>query len=470
VTNQASIRIEVLRAYQLQQQGGTQEAERLYREVLREDSSDPYACHQLGLICRDRGDLDGALGLIGTTVRCRPDWSEAHSNYGVVLNELERYDEALESFERSLTINANGVAALYNRGNALLGLNRVQEALASYERAIALQPEHADAQFNAAMARLCLGDFGSGWRQYEWRWRTPLGAAARRHVAAPLWLGDAKLAGKTILLHAEQGLGDTIQFARYAPIVARLGARVLLEVQPSLRSIFVELEGVSAVISRGEPIPRCDLHCPLLSLPLALATELTTVPGGVPYLSPADAAIAKWSDRLPQSPALRIGLAWSGNPDLKNDRNRSISLQQLAPLWSTPGVQIVSLQRDVRPGDLECLDRTPGIIRLESELVDFAETAAVIANLDLVISVDTAVAHLAGALGTPVWLLLPFAPDFRWMIDRDDSPWYPTARLFRQPRRGDWSSVIGVVRDQLLNVCCSGRTALHSIENSAAVG
>lgn len=468
-SNEASVSPEVLRAYQLQRQGHPAEAERLYRKVLQQTPDDPYACHQLGLICRDQGDFKRALGLIATTVRRKPDWPEAHSNHGLVLNDLARYEDALASFDRALAIEPNRIAALYNRGNALLGLNRIGEAAVHFERVIELQPEHAGAQLNSAIARLSLGDFRSGWRRYEWRWRTPDRVAGRRHFAEPLWLGDAELDGRTILLHAEQGLGDTIQFARYAPVVAQRGAKVVLEVQPSLKTLMTQLAGISLIVGRGEPLPRFDLQCPLLSLPLALGTELTTIPDRTPYLSASDAGFAKWSARLPLDAGLRVGLAWSGNPDLKNDRNRSIPLQQLSPLWSVPGIQIVSLQRDVRPGDLRLLDRTARIVRLGTEWVDFADTAAVIAMLDLVIAVDTAVAHLAGAVGKPVWLLLPFAADFRWMVDRDDSPWYPTARLFRQIKRGDWSSVIRVVRDELSKVSRCGRAAPHRSNRTTAV-
>jgi hypothetical protein len=265
----------------------------------------------------------------------------------------------------------------------------------------------------------------------------------------PLWLGEVGIEGKTILLHAEQGYGDTIQFVRYAPMVAERGTTVVLEVQASLKPLLAGLPGVSAVAGRGEALPPFDLHCPLMSLPLAFKTTVDSMPAAVPYLHAPGDRVEKWCGMLPDAKALRVGLAWSGSPKHKNDRNRSIALSRLAPLCMDRTMQFVSLQRDLRGADAETLGGVPNVFAPGAALQDFADTAAVISLLDLVISVDTGVAHLAGALGKPVWILLPFNGEWRWLADRDDSPWYPSARLFRQPKVDDWESVIARVQQEI---------------------
>jgi hypothetical protein len=362
---------------------------------------------------------------------------------------LGRLEEALESYARARAIKPDYAEALYNQGNALVMLGRHREALASYERALAIKPDHAEAQWNQGLARLRLGDFRAGWKQYEWRWQRPDGVKSQRSFAQPVWTGQQSLQGKTILLHAEQGLGDTIQFVRYATLVARRGAKVMLEVQRTLKGLLARVEGVAGIVGRGEELPAFDLHCPLLSLPLAFGTELSSIPASVPYLAATDDRIETWSARLPPRKGLRVGIAWSGNAKHKDDRNRSIALARLAHLFAAPGVQFVSLQKDARDGEAEVLRDIPGFLDLGPELKDFADTAALISLIDLVISVDTSTAHLAGAMGKPVWVLLPFSPDWRWLLEREDSPWYPTARLFRQPMIGDWESVIGRMRREL---------------------
>ena len=295
-----------------------------------------------------------------------------------------------------------------------------------------VDPDLAEAHWNLALALLATGDFERGWQEHEWRWRANV-IGPEQSFRQPLWLGAEDLTGKTILLHNEQGLGDALQFVRYAPQVRQRGARVVLRVQRPLLSLMAGLAGADHVIAEGDALPEFDYHCPLLSLPLAFGTHLQNIPAGIPYLHPAADRLAKWQSILGERTAPRIGLAWSGNPAHKNDRNRSIALKQLLPLLSVPGVRFVSLQRDLREDDAAVLGNLPALVSIGAQLDDFADTAAAISLLDLVITVDTAVAHLAGALGKPVWVLLPFAPDWRWLLKREDSPWYPTARLFRQP-------------------------------------
>ena len=400
-----------------------------------------------GVTLKELGRFDEALASYDRALAINPDSAEALSNRGSALRELKRYDEALADYAETLAIKPDYAEALSNRANALQELHRYDEALANYDKALAIKPDFASAQFNQSLCRLLVGDFENGWRQHEWRWKSKDFFSPKRDFPQPIWLGKEDIGGKTILLHAEQGLGDTIQFARYTQAVAQKGARVILEVDSPLRSLMSDLSGVHQVLSRGEPLPKFDFHCPLLSLPLAFNTRLQTIPAHIPYLRAPERAVEKWEGRLGRTNLPRVGLVWSGRAAHRNDRNRSIALSRLATLAS-PDVTLISLQNEVRAKDAEVLSANKQIAHFGPELRDFSDTAALVSLLDLVISVDTSVAHLAGALGKPVWILLPFAPDWRWLVAREDSPWYPTARLFRQPRMDDWDSVIDrVARD-----------------------
>jgi len=298
------------------------------------------------------------------------------------------------------------------------------------------------------MGKLLSGDFAEGWKQYEWRWQTDGFATTKRDLRQPRWQGHQSLDGKTILLHAEQGLGDTMQFCRYASLVAARRAKVILQVPRALKSLLTGLAGVAHLIADDEAVPLFDFHCPLLSLPLALNTTLATIPVDIPYLFAEHSAVAAWRKRLPATDEMRIGIAWSGNPLHRHDYKRSIALAEFAALFDVRS-KFVCLQNEVRTSDAEILDRYPDIAYFGDVLHDFSDTAALIATLDLVITVDTAIAHLAAAMGKRVWILLPFQPDWRWLTLRPDSPWYPSARLFRQSALGDWKSVIVKVRQAL---------------------
>ena len=385
---------------------------------------------------RALADFESALALV-------PQHPVAHFNRGVVLIKLGRYDEAAAANERAVAAAPDYVAAWLNRGMALAQLRRFEEAIASYGEVLARRKDNADAHFNRALALLTIGDYRHGFEDYEWRWRRT-GVPTPKNRGRRLWLGEFPLAGKTILLHAEQGLGDTIQFARYAPLIAAQGAKVVLEVQPELKSLLSRLDGVRAVVARGEAPPPFDVHCPLGSLPLARKTELPVVPAQIPYLSAERTHLQKWSARIEKLPRPRIALAWAGNPAHDNDRNRSIALSTLAPLLAKPA-SFISIQRDVRNADAAQLAATTQLTDLGGALADFNDTAAVLALCDLLITVDTAPAHLAGAMGRPVWVLVPFAPDWRWMLDGKITPWYPSARVFRQSDLADWNAVIARV-------------------------
>jgi tetratricopeptide (TPR) repeat protein len=384
--------------------------------------------------------IEEALEGIDRAVALRPDLADAHCIRGNVLQRLNRLEESLAALDRTLALRPDYAKAWVDRSLVLKALGRIDESLADCARAQAIEPEYAEAHFCESLCRLSLGDFRAGWEKYEWRWRIAA-CPGMPPFAQPMWRGHEALAGRTILLHAEQGFGDTIQFGRYAKRVAEAGARVLLEVQPELKALMARLEGPSAVFAKGEPLPDFDLHCPLLSLPLAFDTRLETIPGATPYLSADPRRIEAWGQRLGPARGPRVGLAWSGRPAHFNDHNRSRRLAELAPLFGVEA-DFVSLQKEVAEADRETLAACPDLRRYGEDIRDFSDTAAIVHHLDLVISVDTSVAHLAGAMGKPVWVLLPSNPDWRWLLEGETSPWYPTVRLFRQDRVAGWPETI----------------------------
>jgi len=418
------------------------------------------------------GQHQAALESYKLAIALRPAYSEAWSNQGNALLALGQTDAAIASFNHALTLNPQAAATYLNLGNAyqaageaalalssydqavalqpnylialanrcgpLKQLHRLDEAVASCNQALALDPQHADTYWNRGLALLLQGNLRQGFADYHWRWKRAAFAPIKRNFYQPLWLGDTPVRGKTVLLHAEQGLGDSLQFVRYAQALADLGARVVLEAEPALFELFGTLPGVDQLVRQGQTLPAFDLHCPLLSLPLAMGTDLDSIPAPVPYLRASPERQAQWRDRLGPHNGLRVGLVWSGSPTHQDDHNRSIALAAL--LAHLPeGPQYVSLQKDVRPSDQAALD-TGGLLHFGPQLQSFSDTAALCACLDLVISVDTSVAHLSGALGKRTWILLPHLPDWRWLMHRSDSPWYPSARLYRQAQARDWSA------------------------------
>ncbi len=385
-------------------------------------------------------DFDRALALL-------PDYTDALYNRGNALHELKRFEEALACYDRLMPLRPDDGHTFNNRGKILKELNRYDEALACSARALALLPDDIIAHCNESSMRLLTGDFARGFQDYEWRWKKADMAPAQRNFPQPLWLGEGEIAGKTILLHSEQGFGDAIHFCRYAGAIAARGARVILEVRAPLLPLMRTLAGPAEIVASGAPLPDFDLHCPLLSLPLAMGTRLDSIPAAVPYLQAAPAAMAEWSARLGTTGTPRIGLAWSGNVKHERDRERSIGLRSFLPLLDRDAT-FVSLHPELDADDAAIVTER-GIVHAGDFLKDYADTAALIAQLDLVISVDTSVAHLAGALGKPVWILVTYVPDWRWMLAREDSPWYPTARLFRQSAAREWASVMARVEQAL---------------------
>ncbi len=381
-------------------------------------------------------------------IALEPSYAEAHSNLGNALASNGQFDDAIAAHRQAIALKPNYAEAHSNLGNALAGKGQLDSAIAAHRQAIALNPNLSEAHKNLALALLARNDFQEGWEEYEWRWKCKE-LPFPRDSAQPQWDGSS-LEGRTILLHAEQGFGDAIQFIRYLPMVAQRGGKIIIACQGELQRLFQTMAEGCHIVVVGPSPPAFDFHCPLLSLPRAFATTLANIPNIVPYLQ-ADAEDARrWQRRLADHCSIvKVGLVWAGKAAHKNDRNRSMKLARLAPLAQAPGVLFFSLQKGeaavegkTPPASLELIDWT-------EELKDFADTAALIANLDLVIAVDTAVAHLAGAMGKPVWTLLPFVPDWRWMLERKDSPWYPSMRLFRQPSLGDWDSVVTRVAEAL---------------------
>ncbi len=416
------------------------EAHKHFQSAIGIKSDFVPAINNLGITLLDLRRFEEALCVFDRALLQSPDLAELHCNKANALKALGRFDEALGCFDRAIDLKPDYAEAHNNRGDCLDDMMRVVEALFSYRNALALRPDYAEAHWNLAINRLRVGDFKTGWAEGEWRWKCPALRLWRRDFDQPLWLGAEPIEDKILLLHDDQGRGDAIQFLRYVPLVAARGARVVLEVDRSLYELCSGLKGVSRIVFKGDALPAFDFHCPLGSLPLAFDTTLNTIPSVTPYLSVDDDGTG-WKERLGSMNAPRVGLVWAGNPAHRNDRNRSIPLETLLPLLDVEA-RFFSLQKDVRPYDQAVLREHREIHDLGNELGSFAETAAVIQNLDLVISVDTSVAHLAGALGRPVWIFLPYVPDWRWLLMRRDSPWYPTARLFRQSETREWQSVV----------------------------
>ena len=452
-----------------------------FNQALRFKPDYPEAHNNRGLTFQELKQFDAALASYDQALAIDPDNAAAYFNHGNTLQKMKRFDMALASYENALAIESDLATAHNNRGVALRQLNRHDESLGSFEQALTLKPDYSDAynnrgltlqesmQFDAALASyeqaltisanlaeahmnqgicfLLMGNFDKGWEQYEWRWKCTDRGGNFRNYAQPLWLGDIDIAGKTILLWAEQGLGDALQFCRYVQQVTALGATVVLEVPAALMPCMSALAGASKLIAKGSAPPPFDVHCPLLSLPLAFKTKLGDV-RGAPYLRASAEKLALWQSRVASPSKPRVGIVWRGNPEHKNDANRSIAFNVFQQLI-LEDIDYYCLQQSIPASDKSALEKLSGLRTFESDLIDFSDTAALVSLMDVVITIDTSVAHLAGALGKEVWILLPHAPDWRWLLERSDSPWYDAAILFRQPKAGDWGTVLKAVAQRL---------------------
>lgn len=471
----------------LYQKRNLRDAEILCRQILEKEPDNPDANHFLGIIAWEVGELEIAKNLIGKAIELNPDnsscylnmgnvyqkekkysesliwyekalgfgYAEKHKLYnsiGVALTKLGRLDEAIENIKRAVELDSNYVEAYNNLGDAFKQSGQIDRALQYCEKAIDIFPEFVPARWNRSILWFLKGRFSEAWQEYEWRWKRPQ-TPVRKIDAGERWEGQP-FQDKTLFVYEEQGMGDTIQFIRYLPYLKQFGGSIIFEVIPPLVRLVEQFKGydrlwvgIKNVDTR--PVDRFDYHVPLLSLPGLFNTTVETIPAETPYLY-ADQTLSRiWKDRIGNVPGLKAGIVWSGNPNHDNDNNRSLSLSCFRALGNMSGINLFSLQKDSYEKwtdiDPETVIRTD----LGKQISDFADTAAIIENLDLVISVDTAVVHLAGAMGKPVWTLLPFCPDWRWMLDREDTPWYPSMRLFRQPRPGDWDSVISDVKQAL---------------------
>jgi tetratricopeptide (TPR) repeat protein len=443
--------------------GDTAAAVASYRRALESDPNLVGALFNLANLLQDQGELDAAAAIWRRLLALEPDHAEAQAGFGNALHALGLIDEAITAFRRALALKPDLAEAQFNLANTLQDADRITEALKHFARAVEIKPDYVEAHWNRSLALLATGDLATGWPEYEWRWQRSYSQHLIRRFTQPQWRGEP-LDGKRILLHAEQGLGDTLQFCRYARLVAaRRPAGLVLEVPSPLVGLLtdsfadldIEIVPMASDFPGGEGLPRFDVHCPLMSLPLAFGTRLDTIPSDLPYLRVDRDKALRWQGLVGGAPRPRVGLVWAGGiranhaEAVATDRRRSLALAQLAPLGTVPGITFYSLQK----GGPAAQAKEPPAGLVPIDLMDavetFADTAALAAQLDLVISVDTSVAHLVAGLGKPVWLLSRFDGCWRWLLDRDDSPWYPTVRLYRQTAPGDWSPALERLRNDL---------------------
>jgi len=420
-----------------------------YRQAITLRPDFPEAHNNLGEALREIGQLDEAIAAARRAVELRPNWPQALNNLAMSLRENDQLDEAIAIFEHALALKPDYVESLSNMGNAMFLSGRVDQGTDILRRACAMRPDWPPARWNLAHALLMKDHTVEGWAAYEARRGLPK-QYLTYHDPKTEWTGG-ELARRRLLVHAEQGFGDMIQMARYLPLLAERGATVVLECQPELAPLMRGVDGVAEVIPRGQGIvPKYDLHVPIMSLPLRFGTTTATIPSRVPYISLDQQKVEHWRQKLAADPRRpKIGLAWAGSPSHKRDRKRSMPLAAFAPLAGIKQATFYSLQKGKSAEQINSPPAGLELVDLTAELRDWSDTAALIANFDLVIAVDTAVVHLAGALAKPAWVLLPFAADWRWMTDRGDSPWYPTLRLFRQPKPGDWQTPVAQVAEML---------------------
>jgi tetratricopeptide (TPR) repeat protein len=419
-----------------------------YKQSLAIDPRNASAENNMGLILKAEGQTNGAIDAFLRAIALKPDYALAMINLGATLQVANRPQDAITTLEASITLNPSDPQAHSNLGNAFVALNRPAEGLAAYEAALALDPTSVDIRYNIALSHLVLGNMDQGWTGYDLRLESE--AHRTKHAyGAPRWHRGVSLEGKTLLVYAEQGLGDTLQFIRYIPLLQGMGAAVVVKVQAALKALLTGQFGTAVVVSADDPLPAHDLQCPLMSLPGELGTRIATIPSQIPYLTASAAKVQVWRKVFAHAPGPKIGLVWSGNPKHQFDHNRSVPVEMFAEMTKSISAHFFAIQKEMRPADIARLPEFPWINDLSSKIQSFEDTAAIVAALDLVITVDTSVAHLAGALGIRTWVLLGFAPDWRWLLGRDDSPWYPASRLFRQTALGDWASVSGAVRREL---------------------
>jgi tetratricopeptide (TPR) repeat protein len=432
------------RALSLHHSGKLADAEGLYNTLLSYFPNQVEILTTLGIVLLQQGRSEAGFQQLKKSLSLNPNQPAALYNMAVELQKLARLDEALACYNKALKLNPQDINALINRGNTLKDMKQYKEAIASFENALALQPKIPSAHWNKALTHILLGEYEEGWKEYEWGWQCGERGKPRQY-SQPTWLGAEPIAGKTILIHPEQGFGDLIQFSRYVPMLENLGANVILEAPASLVELMASLSSKLTVIKEGDALPAFDVVCPVMSLPLALKTTLKTIPANTPYLRVSESKKQYWQAKLGVKTRPRIGIVWSGSMTNQIDNNlcarRNIPLEQLKPLFELP-LEFHVLQKDIRPEDKPTLESLTQLHCHQEELKDFADTAAIIQEVDLVISVCTSVAHLSGALGHNTWVLLPYSADYRWMLNENESPWYPNIELIRGKKIGNWSDIV----------------------------
>jgi tetratricopeptide (TPR) repeat protein len=442
----------------LHKQGKLDEARAGFQQALRVKPDDVAAQNNLGVVLMDLGQVNDAVLCFRQALRLDTNHVEALTNLGNAVARQDKLDESIRCYEQALRLKPNSAAAWTNLGNVRRQQGRFDEALACYARALSHDPGHAETHLNRAHLLLLLGQWAQGWPEFEWRWQTT--GFIRPNFRQPRWDGSP-LAGRTLLVLAEQGLGDTLHFIRYAPLVKQLGGKVIVQCQPPLLRLLAGQPGIDLLCAAGSPSPTFDCYVPLLSLPGLFHTSVNNVPATVPYLQPDTALVSHWRQELHPLEGFKVGIAWQGNPAFPGDSQRSLPLAQFECLSKVPGVRLISLQKGPGTDQLRTVTGQFSVLDLSSRLDEangpFMDTAAIMKDMDLVIASDTAVAHLAGALGVPVWVPLPWIPDWRWLLQREDSPWYPTMRVFRQTTSGRWDDVMDRLAAEL-TVLAAGQT------------
>ncbi len=406
------------------------------------------ARNSLGALLNKQGHVDEAIACYRRALKDKPDDETAHNNLGVILKTQGKVDEAIAFYHRALELKPDYAEAQNNLGNAVKDLGNLEDAFTRYRRAMEIDPDYASAHFNYSLALLLGGKYAEGWVEHEWRWKRDDPEHCGRGFAQPLWDGS-RLDGRTILVHAEQGLGDAIQFIRYMPFVAERGGRVVVECHPMVIRLFKDSPGIDQWVKRESPLPHFDVQTPFLTLPMIFGTTVETIPAEARYLRAEPGLVGFWRRRMAGFAGMKIGLCWQGNPNFPGDPWRSIPLKHFAVLLDRPSTTFINLHKGAGEGQIEEYGLADRIVNYSPEVKSLIDTAAIMENLDLIITSDTSVAHLAGALGKPTWVVLQFVPDWRWHLDRDDNPWYPTMRLFRQKTLGDWDEVFVRVKRAL---------------------
>lgn len=432
-------------------QGDLENAFRAYQDALCQKSQYPEAYFNLGTVCHEQGRYSDAVQWLQKALALKSDYAEAWLAQGTVFHKTNRLDKALLYYKKALDIDSSYKDALDNMGKLYEDMGRLDEAVAWYEKTLSLEPDRADTRFDRSLLLLLKGNFTEGFEEYEWRFMKSDWAGTYPHRFSQHRWNGGPFSHKKLFVHAEQGLGDTIQFVRYLPFVKQLGGEVIFETKKPLLSLLQDFPGIDKMVvfsSTEKYTGDFDCYIPLLSLPRVFKTSLGTIPADVPYLFSNAQKTTHWRDRLHKE-AFKVGLVWAGSPTNHDDKNRSCDIVNFAPLLQIRGIRFYALQKGDAASRLNCLPEDIRPMDLGKEIKDFQDTAAIIQNLDLLISVDTAAAHLAGAMGKPVWTLLPFAPDWRWLMDRSNSPWYPFMRLFRQTERRGWETVMAHIKTEL---------------------